>query len=268
MIPIHIVGLFYAIFFLKEVKEKPKIEDAAYDNPVAQTELPNLNHESTLQIEVPSVERSKNACLEFFDPQLAKHCIKSFLKKREYGIRSIIMLLMLMHFITQGVTAGEAQNLVLYQRIKLGWDIGTNTYHNVFAIVMGLIGTLLMIGVLSKCWKVPDIVLTLISTALTTVSRFVYSVVTNTIGFFVGTAIDFTFSVKFLGTRALISKLVPSEDLSTMFAIMGLCEAFAGLIFPFIYPTFYQYLLDSNRDVADIFYLSITFFMIAFITYS
>jgi MFS transporter, PCFT/HCP family, solute carrier family 46, member 3 len=263
--------LLYAIFYLKEVKQE-KAEDAAYDNPAMETDLPlpNRNNESRLQIsEPPTVEEAKNVCLEFFDPRLALECIKSFVKKREYGVRSIIILLMSMHFLTNGVANGETQNLFLYQRAKLNWDIDYHTYHTVFSIVLGLVGTLLMIGVLSKYMKISDIVLTMLSTALTFTSRVIYSFATTTVGFFAGTAVDFTFSVKFLTVRSIISKLVPSEDLSTMFAVMGLFEAFAGVIFPYLYPTFYQYLLaDSSRDVSEMFMLSAGFVLISFITYS
>jgi hypothetical protein len=221
MIPVHVIGLIYAFVFLREVKVEKSQETAAYDNPAMDTELPNRNDASTLQIAEEEVEKSKNFCIEFFDPRLAKQCITCFLKKREFGARSIIILLMAMHFIINGVVNGETQNIFLYQRSKLNWDIDTNTYHSVFSIVLGLIGTLLMIGVLSKYLQITDIVLTIISTVLTVISRFVYSIVTTTVGFFAGTAIDFTFSVKLLTVRAIISKLVPTDDLSTMFAVMG-----------------------------------------------
>lgn len=159
--------------------------------------------------------------------------------------------------------------MFLYQRAKLGWDISKTTYHNVFSIVMGLIGTLLMIGLLSKLFKIPDIILTMISTVLTIISRSIYRFATTTVEFFVGTGVDFCFSVKFLGVRSIISKLVPSEDLSTMFAIMGLFEALAALVFSYIYPTIYQYLIENkNRDISEIFSLSIALLLISFIVYS
>lgn len=265
MIPVHIIGLLYTIIFLKEVKQEKKA-DAVYDNMAMETEGSNT---TTLEIQEPTPEKSKNACLEFFDLRLAVQCIKTFLKKRDYGIRTILILLMVMHFVTHGMSNGEVQNIFLYQRVKLGWDITKSTYHNVYSIVLGLIGTLLATLVLSKYFKVADIILTLISTGLTIISRIIYSIVTSTVGFFIGTTVDFCSSVKFLGVRAVVSKLVPTEDLSTMFAVMGLFEAFAGMVFPYIYPTYYQYLLkDKNRDVSEIFNLTAGLALIAFITYS
>lgn len=134
---------------------------------------------------------------------------------------------------------------------------------------MSLFGTIFFVGFLSKYLKIADIILTLISTFLTIVSRIIYSFVRETIWFFFGTAVDFAFSVKLLAVKSIISKLVPSEDLSTMFAIMGLFEALSSLIFSYIYPTFYQFLLsDKTHDVSDMFILSATLCTIGFITYS
>lgn len=266
MIPIHIIGILYIIIYLKEVAPKPT-EETAYDNPALETDISPSN-QSTLQIE-ETVKETRNACLEFFDPRLAHQCVKSLIKKRDYGVRSIICLFMAMHFVLNGVTQGETQNLFLYQRVKLHWDIDTLVYHNVFNIVMGLIGTLVMVGVLSKFLKITDIWLTLISTFLTIVSRVIYSIVTTTVGFFIGTAVDFTAGVKALGVRAIISKIVPSEDLSTMFALMGLFEALSVMVFSYIYPTYYQFLLSrSNRDISEMFHLSAGLVLIAFIVYT
>lgn len=125
-----------------------------------------------------------------------------------------------------------------------------------------------MVGLLSKLFKISDIILTLISTALTAISRMIYSITTTSHEFFFGTATDFTASIKLLSVRAIISKLVPSEDLSTMFAIMGLCEALSAIVFSWVYPVLYQFLLTHNRNLSEIFHLSFGLSLIAFIVYS
>lgn len=275
MIPIHIIGLLYALFYLKEVKPTDinNKEDATYDNPAISIDMPNRNEASNLH----NIERSnsksnvncKTACIEFFDPQLALHCIHTFIKKRENGLRTIIVLFMLMHFVLNGISGGESQNLFLLVRAKLGWDVDTYVYHNVFTIVAGLIGTLLAVGVVSKIFKVADIYLVLFSTAMSIICRGIYVTANSTLQFFTGTAIDFTFSVKVLAARSIISKIVPGEDLSTIFAIMGLFEALSGFVFPWAYPTFYAFLLrHPDHDVSEMFLLSAILFMIAFIVYS
>jgi Major Facilitator Superfamily len=270
MIPVHVAGFLYAVFFLKEVKPKTKNqENAAYDNPAMEMEARNDNNSETLQanFQETKVDVKKNACREFFDPQLATHCIRSFIKKREYGLRKIIILFMLMHFLMNGITQGELQNLFLYVRAKLSWDVSTYVYHNVFTTVMGLIGTSFAVGILSKWLKVADIFLIIFSTFLSLICRIIYFLATDRISFFAGTAIDFTFSVKLLCVRSIISKIVPN-DLSTMFAIMGLFEALAGFVFPYVYPTLYQFLLrNSDHNISELYLLSASLFSVAVIIY-
>lgn len=273
MIPVHIIGFFYAVFYLKEVKMEKKEdnkENAAYDNPAMTTtlEMTNDNVQNVEEAATETIVKTKNACLEFFDPQLATYCIRSFLKKRENGLRTIIILFMTMHFVMNGITQGESQNLFLYARAKLGWDVDKYVYHNVFTIVASLIGTSIAVGILSKVLKVADIFLVLISTGLSLVCRGVYIIASSTVMFFSGTAIDLMYSVKLLGVRSIISKIVPTEDLSTMFALMGLFEALSGFFFPYIYPTFYQFLLKNpNYDVSYMFMLSGALFAFALIVY-
>lgn len=270
MIPVHIFGFLYAIMYLKEVKVPQNLENAAYDNPAMTMEVTSTNLPTAVTDEniTKGEKQCKNSVIEFFDPHHAISCITSLLKKRENHLRRILILFMIMHMLCNGVFQGEAQNCFLYVRSKLSWDVDTYVYHNVFNAVCGLIGTSIAVGVLSKILKVGDIFLVLLSTFLSIISRGVYIGANKTSHFFAGTAIDFTFSIKFLAVRSIISKIVPNDDLSTMFAIMGLFEAFAGFVFPFIYPTFYQFLLkDPHHDISEIFMLSGFLFVIAFLVY-
>jgi PCFT/HCP family folate transporter-like MFS transporter 1/3 len=260
MIPVYIFGFFYAIFYLKEVKIPQKsLENAAYDNQA-------MAIEATENLKIQ--EKSKNPILEFFDPQHAIKCITSLIKKRDHNLRRILILLMLMHMLCNGISQGEAQNNFLYVRSKLSWDADTFVYFNVFNAIAGLIGTGFAVGVLSKLFKLKDIFLVLFSTFLSIVSFGVLTVASNTFEFFAGAAIDFSLSVKFLAVRSIISKVVPADDLSTMFAVMGLFEALAGFVFPYIYPTFYEFLLSSpGHDISEIFMLSGILMVVVFSVY-
>lgn len=266
MIPVHVFGFLYAILYLKEVKVNDKM---SYDNPAMSVDvLPNDSDVADDKIVKSCGEKLKTSVLEFFNPEHAIKCITSLLKNRENQLRTIIILFMLMHLVCNGISQGEAQNLFLYVRAKLTWDVDTYVYHNVFTAVCGLIGTSFAVGILSKIFKIPDIFLVLLSTFFSIICRGVYIVATTTLSFFIGTAIDFTFSIKFLAARSIISKIVPSDELSTMFAIMGLFEAIAGFVFPFIYPVLYQFLLKSSyHDISEIFLLSGLLLIIAFVIY-
>lgn len=269
MIPIHVFGFIYAILYLKEVKvSKVALENAAYDNPAMAIEMSATPLQVDEEQIIKTGKKWRNAVMEFFDPQHAIKCVTSLLKQRENKLRRILIIFMVMHMLCNGISQGEAQNLFLYVRSKFSWDVDTYVYHNVFTAICNLVGTSLAVGVLSKLFKVDDIFLVLISTLLSIICRGVYIGATKTSHFFAGTAIDFTFSIKFLAVRSIISKVVPGDDLSTMYAIMGLFEALAGFIFPFIYPTFYQFLLKNpHHDVSEIFMLSGFLLIVAFGAY-
>jgi hypothetical protein len=267
MIPFHIIGFIYAIYFLKEpVKESDTKEAATYDNQAMEmTSKDDINSNSN---QVDSAVKHKNAFFEFFDPQHAIDCVVALIKRRENGLRMIIVIIMLMHFMMNGVIQGETQNIFLYARLKLNWDVDTYVYHNVFTIVLGLVGTSMAVGVLSKLFKVADIFLVIMSVFLSIICRGFYVLAATTIIFFAGSAVDFMYSVKFLAARSIISKVVPVEDLSTMFAIMGLFEALATFVFSYAYPTLYQFLLDSKHyDLSLIFILSAVLFFIGLVFY-
>jgi len=270
MIPVHIIGFIYAIFYLKEPKDNEHKEEHAYDNQALSSES-SINGTNNIPIINEEPLNSKiqhgNAFLEFFDPQHAIYCVRSFIKRRDFGLRKIIILFMLMHFLMNGITQGESQNLLLYGRVKLNWDVRYYVYHNVFTISMGLIGTSLAL-VFSKMLQIADIILIILSTLLSIVCRGVYIFAKSIEMFFIGTGVDFMYSVKFLGARSIISKIVPAEDLSTMFAIMGLFEALAGFVFPYVYPTFYLFLLKNpDHDVSEMFALSGIIFIAALMIY-
>lgn len=264
MIPFHIIGFLYAIFYLKEPAKQEKKEQSAYDNEGMTIEMTSTTDTAQNRNDMDAQAKSSNACAEFFDPRHAIYCIRSFIKKRKHHLRTIIIIFMLMHFLTYGITQGETQNLFLYVRSKLNWDVDFYVYHNVFTIVMGLIGTSIAIGILSKLLNFADITLIIVSTVFSIFCRGIYIFAKTTIQFFSGTAIDFMYSVRSMATRSTISKIVPAEDLSTMFAIMGLFEALSGILFPYVYPTFYTFLYnDPHHDISEIYILSLILLVIS-----
>lgn len=264
MIPIQILGLAYTLFVLKEPKPYSGKKDT---EATTSTEILDQGATSLENIIADKVEEPKNACLEFFDPQLAIQCFRSFLKKRPFGIRRILIILMFMHFITIGVVQGEAPLNLFFQRETFNWDVGYHVMNNVFQIVMGLIGVAFAVGFLSKILKIQDIVLVIISSIFTISAKIIYSLSTSTVMFFIGTATDFTSNVKFLGVKSMISKLVTTEDLGTMYSVLGLFEAISIFVFAYSYPKFFEFLHENGYKLNHIYQLSAILVSIALIAY-
>lgn len=132
------IGLLYAIFFLKEIKV-PKVSEPNPDEIAQSAEGTQTNGSSTSGVvnmgfqDAPSgnenagdkvknsqsngnhpqdnpdevVAEKKNICRDFFDPTLALACIKVVKKKREHLMHIIIWFLIVSYIIIAGTAQGK-----------------------------------------------------------------------------------------------------------------------------------------------------------------
>lgn len=128
-IVIYLIGLIYAIFWLKEIKVPVSSEETGenaegtntngLDNMGFQDAPPPVNENKTsstngqngntppaadIVVEEPA---KKNICLDFFDPTLALACINVVRVKRENMKHWIIWFLIVSYIIIAGTAQGE-----------------------------------------------------------------------------------------------------------------------------------------------------------------
>lgn len=120
------IGLLYAIFFLKEIKV-PKTSEPIEENPTTEsttngvdnmgfTDAPANGNNDRYGKEEPGAtvtdpetpKKKSNFCVEFFDPTLALDCIKVIKKKRENRKHFIIWALILSYMIIIGTAQGKS----------------------------------------------------------------------------------------------------------------------------------------------------------------
>lgn len=193
-IPINLCGVFYILFVLKEVKrgEKkeeieltPGVDNLAFDNAernavhVHQTQNTNGHREITLS--VPDAKKAPNCLLDFFNPIVAVECIKVLMRKRKNQGRVTVILLFVMYFIAIGPAFGEEPNEYNFTRIALNWDGITYSTYATYGNATSLVGTVIMVVVLSKLLKFSDPVLGVLGTTLSCVSRICYVSIRETI---------------------------------------------------------------------------------------
>lgn len=183
-IPINLIGVFYILFILKEVKrDKEEIEmGAGVDNPAFDTdghlqlrETQNANGSRNLSISVSQQpENRPNFLIDFFNPIVAVQCVQVLMRKRENQGRATVILLFVMYFIAIGPAFGEEPNEYNFTRIQLNWDgIAYSTFAT-YGNALSLVGTIVMVALLSKILKFSDPLLGIIGTSLSCVSRILY----------------------------------------------------------------------------------------------
>lgn len=185
-IPINLLGVFYILFVLKEVKRDtkkeeieltPGVDNPAFDNAErnvhVQTQTVNGNREVTLTMSDPKKAKS-NCFLDFFNPIVAVECVKVLMRKRKNQGRATVILLFIMYFIAVGPAFGEEPNEYNFTRIALNWDGITYSTYATYGNATSLIGTIIMVVVLSKLLKFSDPILGVIGTTLSSISRICY----------------------------------------------------------------------------------------------
>lgn len=180
------IGVFYILFVLKEVKREkkeeiemsPGVDNPGFDNAerhlhLRETQNANGNRELTLTMADPP-KNQPNCLLDFFNPVVALECIKVLMRKRENQGRATVILLFVMYFIAVGPAFGEEPNEYNFTRIALNWDGITYSTYATYGNATSLIGTIIMVIILGKLFKISDPFMGVIGTSLSCVSRIFY----------------------------------------------------------------------------------------------
>lgn len=276
VIPIHIFGLVYFLR-LKEPKQHQDEQKQGHDN-LAMDEMSQYEARGSVKstpvemlqsttniVESETAESSKNFCMEFFDLKYAKQCIAILFKTRENVMKSLLISLLLAHFLLISVPVGENIINFSFQRKVLNWDADYYSYNAAFGITTSMVGTVLFVGLLGKVLKVPDIFQAFVSVVFSMISRGIFISIHTTIGYVFGTFIDFAASVKLLVTRSLISKVVQDDEIATTYSLMGVLEALATFVFAYVYPTLYIKYVEVNPNINYI--LSIGIMVLVLVVY-
>lgn len=186
-IPINLIGVFYIIFVLKEVKREnkeeieltPGVDNPAFDNAernlhLRETQNANGNRELALTMTDEPSKKPQNCLIDFFNPIVAVECVKVLMRKRENQGRAIVILLFVTYFIAIGPAFGEEPQEYNFTRIALNWDGVIYSTYATYGNATSLVGTIIMVVILSKLLKLTDPVLGIIGTTLSAVSRIIY----------------------------------------------------------------------------------------------
>lgn len=184
-IPINLVGVFYILFVLKEVKRDKKeeiemspngVDNPAFDNAERSAHLreSQTNGHREMTLSVPEEKKAPNFFLDFFNPIVAVECVKVLMRKRENQGRATVILLFVMYFIAVGPAFGEEPNEYNFTRIALNWDGLVYSTYATYGNATSLVGTIIMVVVLSKLLKFSDPLLGILGTILSCVSRIFY----------------------------------------------------------------------------------------------
>lgn len=147
----HSIALLYGLLVLKE----PSKVDTVADSGVTPKE-------DTVQNEPPKVWK-------LFDLSLVTDCITVLTKKRNFNIRKLLILTLVVYFVNFGA-AGDVSPSQIIAQVRFNWATNLGTW-NAYDLLTTLLGTLLAIGVLGKRFGVSDHLICVFSVCFTLVAK-------------------------------------------------------------------------------------------------
>ncbi|XP_055321169.1 uncharacterized protein LOC129577699 isoform X2 [Sitodiplosis mosellana] len=276
-IPINLLGVFYILFVMKEVKREkkeeieltPGVDNLAFDNAernihVRETQNANGHREITLSVSEP--KKKTNCLLDFFNPVVAVECIKVLMRKRVNRGRATVILLFVMYFIAIGPAFGEEPNEYNFTRIALNWDGITYSTYATYGNATSLVGTIIMVVLLSKLLKFSDPLLGVIGTSLSCVSRICYTFAETLVMMYFARTLDAFISIRALVIKSILSKFVDADELGRSFSIIAIIEAIGKFVFVSLYSVVYESTLENWP--AAFYFVSFIFLVITAILFA
>lgn len=180
-IPINLIGVLYVIFVLKEVKHEQKddrsrrtsgVSNPGFDDMPADRR-PSMRRSLSIS-EEPKFNSNKPCLVDFFNPIVAVNCLRVIVRKRPNNARRVVILLLVLYFVAIGPAFGEEPNEYNFTRIKLNWDGLAYSPFATYGNAISLVGTMIMVGGLSKLYHLSDPLVGFLGTCFSSVSRIVY----------------------------------------------------------------------------------------------
>ncbi|EDS28026.1 conserved hypothetical protein [Culex quinquefasciatus] len=207
------IGLMYGLFVLKEPTE-------ISDNSAVQEKesRPNQNGGT-----------SNESWRKLFDFTLVIDCIQVLTRKRNFNLRLIVILTVVVYFINYG-SLGDAESAAILAYLRFNWITNLGTWIS-YDLATTLLGTLLAMGVLSKRFGVSDFLICVFSVCFTLVGKPIMAYAVSAVKphlYYVATSIDVFEGSKTVAIRSIVSKLVEQHEIVRTFTVYECGDSLIG----------------------------------------
>ncbi|XP_060516999.1 uncharacterized protein LOC132696276 [Cylas formicarius] len=217
----YFTGFFYACFALRDVYELPDTERAG--DPV----------------------KGQKLWRDLFHFGHAADTLKSVVKvKGKRGNSKRVCAIMFLFLVILGPLYGEFNVVYFYVRYKFGFDAMQYSFFSTFQLVTGSLGTSFSLSFFSKFLGLDDAILGIISCSSKVLAAGIYAFAPTPFYFYLGAVVEFLNGTSFIAIRAMISKLVPPEELGKVNSMFGVGEAMVPLIYVPLYSRIYAHTIS------------------------
>ncbi|XP_066957091.1 lysosomal proton-coupled steroid conjugate and bile acid symporter SLC46A3-like [Macrobrachium rosenbergii] len=176
---------------------------------------------------------------DLFDLSKIKKSLAIAVRRRENHRRARIFSLMVAMCLLLFILGGH-QLKYLYTKAKFNWTYEQFVNLSIYDIVLGSVGTSLILPVLSYHLRMPDTALGLIGCISKMIGLLLIAISPVPWFLYLAATLSFMAGLPLIVTRAVISKLVPQEEVGAIFSLLASWEAIVPLISAPVYTFVYN----------------------------
>ncbi|CAG7822444.1 unnamed protein product [Allacma fusca] len=208
---------------------------------VINNDIPNPNASEPSVTGIAARKKSWQKLADIFNTSHILNAVKTVVRKRDGNERlQIFMLIFACYFFITVPEYGEESVFYLFLRYQLNWDGEDYGYFATYRLLVGFVGGLLAIGLLSYKLKFSDPLVGIICSISQFSACFVYAFAKSTAMMYLGPAVDMWNSTMSLITKVIIAKIVPNMEIGKIYSFMGCVDALIPLIANPLYTTVYK----------------------------
>ena len=243
---IHIVAIVYGFLILRESRGKSATVDKKAENKVIDE---NANAITDKEKEANENKSEKEQAEEedipgMFSLKHIKNTFQVLFKKREEGIRAVIILLLGLFVVQYIANGGHYAVGQQYARRKFTWESmdyfaewwsvlsSTSTIFDIMALII-------FAPILSKFFHASDMFIACVSFASLFLGNLVIILANVPSLLYLSQFLSMFNDLSTLGIRSTLSKLVGPDDVGKIFACIGVVQAAGRLVIP-IYSMIYM----------------------------
>jgi len=182
--------------------------------------------------------------LSIFDWHQLKEVMKTTMKRRQYSLRRVILLLIFLMLLNVTIFS-ESSIMYLYARKQFSWDEQQFTKFTTCVILVSGVSLFLAMPLLSLYWKVHDATIGVLATLSKITSLVIISIAPNGWVLFLGACCGFLSSLAAIVIRSMLSKVVSKAELGKVFSLLASLEAAVPLFAAPLFTTVYNNTLST-----------------------
>ncbi|XP_050525054.1 uncharacterized protein LOC126896377 [Daktulosphaira vitifoliae] len=203
------------------------------------------------------IEKKQMCMLDFVDFFNVKHIKTAWnvtFKKGPNSRKAKIIMLLILFLIVDGPIQGIIAVEYMYTQLRFKWDEVDYSLFSTSVFLINITGILLTISVLTKILKMEDSLIGLIAVTCKVIGGFIFSFASTEYMFYFGAFVEMMFSASYIAPRAIISKIVPQDEIGQVSSIIVVIQT----VSPVIYKTLYGIIYKLTMKIFPSFYYVFT----------